>query len=226
MAKPKHIAFIVDGNRRWAAKRLLPKQAGHREGVMAIKRALAALIQEGIGYASFYCFSTENWKRSASEVDGLMSLFNEYFSKGLDFFLEHDIKVEILGDLTPFPKPAQRAIADVVKNTAHCKTLVAGFCLNYGGREDIVQAVNKLIAQGKKKVTEKDISLSLYTKDFPDPDFIIRTSGEIRLSNFMLWQASYAELYFPKLLWPDFDKKHLKKALDEYSRRTRRFGGN
>ena len=226
MAKPNHIAFILDGNRRWAKKRFLPALLGHRKGVEAIKKTLLALIDEQIKYASFYCFSTENWKRSKEEVNGLMEIFQEYFEKGLKFFLDTDIKVEIFGDITAFPQSVQNSIIQVKNKTKNCKTLNAGFCLNYGGREDILKAVNSLIANGKKILTAKDLSQKLFTASFPDPDFIIRTSGEMRLSNFMLWQASYSELYFPKTLWPDFNKNHLKKALEEFSNRTRRFGGD
>ena len=225
MANPKHIAFILDGNGRWAARRGLPRNMGHREGVKAIEKTLLALCELQIPYASFFAFSTDNWKRSKEEVDGLFSLAEEYFEKSIDFFNEHNIKVQIFGDRSAFSPKLQTIMQNVCEKTAQNTGLNAGFCVNYGGREDIVQAVNKLIESGEKIVTKQLISANLYSKDYPDPDFVIRTSGEQRISNFMLWQMSYAELYFPKVLWPDFDKKHLIKSLKVFSKRKRRFGG-
>ena len=226
MAKPKHIAFIVDGNRRWAKKHLLSALFGHKQGVEVLKRTLLDLLEENIQFASFYCFSTENWSRSQEEVNWLIKLINEYFSKGINFFTENNIKVKIFGDTSRFPENTQKILETAQNSTATCQKLIVGFCLNYGGREDIIQAVNQLIKEGKSFVNQNDISAHLYTKDFPDPDLIIRTSGEQRLSNFMLWQSSYSELYFPKILWPNFNKRYLKIALQEFSKRVRRFGGN
>ena len=226
MAKPKHIAFIVDGNRRWAKKHLLSALFGHKQGVKVLKRTLLDLLEENIQFASFYCFSTENWSRSQEEVNWLIKLINEYFSKGINFFTENNIKVKIFGDISRFPENTQKILETAQNSTATCQKLIVGFCLNYGGREDIIQAVNQLIKEGKSFVNQNDISAHLYTKDFPDPDLIIRTSGEQRLSNFMLWQSSYSELYFPKILWPNFNKRYLKIALQEFSKRVRRFGGN
>lgn len=226
MAKPKHIAFIVDGNRRWAKKRLMPALFGHRQGVKNLKNTLIELLKEKIEYASFYCFSTENWSRDIDEVEGLIDLIEEYFKSGENFFLENDIKVEIFGDVKRFPERVVKVLKTITSSTKSCNTLKVGFCLNYGGREDIVQAINSAIKSGKTSITQKDISNNLYTKDFPDPDLVIRTSGEMRMSNFMLWQVSYAELYFSEKMWPDFDKKELDLALDNFSKRKRRFGGN
>lgn len=226
MAKPTHIAFILDGNRRWATKRMLPHSLGHRQGVKAIVRTLKALKNEGIPFASFYCFSTENWKRSQEEIDGIFALAEEYFSKSVNFFLENDISVEFFGDLSALDEKLQTLLHSIVQKTATCHSLKAGFCLNYGGREDILRSVNALIASGEKNLTAKQISQHLYSKNFPDPDLLIRTSGEMRLSNFQLWQLAYTELYFPKVLWPDFNEKHLKKSLEVFAKRKRRFGGN
>lgn len=226
MEHPKHIAFIMDGNRRWAKKRALPAQLGHREGVKAIERTLKALCEENIPFASFYCFSTENWKRSKEEIDGLMRLAEEYFSKSLDFFDNLGIRVEFFGDRTAFPKNLQEIMDNAEAKTAKNTHLRAGFCLNYGGREDILRAVNLALKGGKQEISAEDISQNLYTHEFPDADLVIRTSGEMRISNFQIWQISYAELYFPRLMWPDFDKKQLKKSLKVYSKRKRRFGGN
>lgn len=226
MAKPTHIAFILDGNGRWATKRMLPRNFGHRQGIKAIMRTLKALKNQQIPYASFFCFSTENWKRSQEEVDGIFALANEYFSKSEQFFLENDISVEFFGDLSALDENLRKLLCSVVEKTSSCRSLKVGFCLNYGGKEDILHAVNCLIASGEKKITEKQISQHLYSKNFPDPDLLIRTSGEMRLSNFQLWQLAYAELYFPKVLWPDFNEKHLKKSLEVFAKRKRRFGGN
>ena len=226
MAKPKHVAFIVDGNRRWAKKRLMPALLGHRQGVKNLKNTLLWLIEEKIEYASFYCFSTENWSRSIDEVEGLIDLIEEYFKKGEKFFLENDIYVEIFGDLSRFPERVTKILNDTMNSTKNCKTLKVGFCLNYGGREDIIHSVNMAIKDGKTKITQADITNNLYTKDFPDPDLVVRTSGEVRLSNFMLWQISYSELYFSDKMWPDFDKNELILALENFSKRKRRYGGN
>lgn len=226
MAKPTHIAFILDGNGRWATKRMLPRNLGHKQGIKAIVRTLKALKNQQIPYASFFCFSTQNWKRSQSEVDGIFALANEYFSKSIDFFLENDISVEFFGDLSLLDKNLQKLLHQIAEKTANCTSLKAAFCLNYGGREDILRAVNTLIASGEKNLTEKQISAHLYSKNFPDPDLLIRTSGEMRMSNFQLWQMAYTELYFPKVLWPDFNEKHLKKSLEVFAKRKRRFGGN
>ena len=226
MSQPSHIAFILDGNGRWAKKRGLPRNLGHREGVKALKATLENLCELNIPYASFFMFSTDNWKREKEEVDGLMALCEEYFSKQSDFFAKNGIQVSIFGDKTKFPKKIQSLMTSLEEKTRSNSRLHAGFCLNYGGREDILQAVNKLLASGKTSVTMKDISDNLSTRNFPDPDLLIRTSGEERLSNFMLFQLAYTELYFPKCYWPDFNEKELIKSLKAYSKRNRRFGGN
>lgn len=226
MAKPRHIAFIVDGNRRWAKSHLMPALLGHRQGVKILKKVFLYLLEEKIEYASFYCFSTENWSRSIDEVEGLINLMEEYFKKGEKFFLENDIKVEIFGDISRFPEKVTELLKSIVLATRNCKALKVGFCLNYGGREDIVQSINKIINDGKKVITKDDISKNLFTKNFPDPDLVIRTSGELRISNFMLWQISYSELYFTNKMWPDFDKADLNLAIKEFSKRKRRYGGN
>lgn len=226
MTKPTHIAFILDGNGRWATKRMLPRNLGHKQGIKAIAETLKALKGQQIPYASFFCFSTENWHRSKDEVDGIMRLAESYFSKSIKFFLENDISAEFFGDLTKLPPELQTQLKKVKNETANCKSLKAGFCINYGGKEDILHAVNKLIESGEKHITAQQISHNLYTSTFPDPDLMIRTSGEQRLSNFQLWQLSYTELYFPKVLWPDFNEKHLIKSLKVFALRKRRFGGN
>lgn len=225
MTLPKHIAFILDGNGRWATKRGLPRNLGHAEGVKAVERTLNALCELQIPYASFFAFSTENWKRSKQEVDGLFALAEEYFDKGIEFFNAKNIKVEVFGNIQPFSQKLQNIIKNVCEKTSKNTGLHAGFCVNYGGKEDILQAINNLINKGEKNISAQQISENLYTKNFPDPDFVVRTSGEQRISNFQLWQMAYSELYFPKVLWPDFNKKQLIKSLKVFAKRKRRFGG-
>lgn len=222
---PKHIAFILDGNGRWATKRGLPRSMGHREGVKAIERTIIALIDQKIPFVTFFAFSTDNWKRSKDEINTLFSIAQEYFEKGLEFFLKYNVKVEIWGDRTKFSKKLQHIMQKVEQKTASCSKLKCGFCINYGGREDIVRAVNALLSDGATKIDMRDISSKLYSKDFPDPDLVVRTSGEQRVSNFQIWQMAYSELYFCKAYWPDFGAKHLKKSISAFSKRKRRFGG-
>ena len=179
----------------------------------------------GIKYVSIYAFSTENWKRPKEEIDGLMKLTRKAIKDFDNDKKYHDTHIEFLGDVSKFDSDIIEGINNIRERTKNNKAFYINICLNYGGREDIVQAVNKLIKEGKTEVTAEDISANLYTKDCPDPDFIVRTSGEHRLSNFMPWQSSYSELYFPKILWPDFGKKDLIEAIKEYSSRDRRFGG-
>ncbi len=226
MAELKHIAFIMDGNRRWAKKRGLSSNAGHREGVEALIRTIKALCEVKIPYASFFAFSTQNWSRSKDEINSLIKLAEEYFEKKTDFYEKYSISVKFFGDLSVFPKKTQQILKSVEEKTKNFSALKIGICLNYGGREDVVQAVNKLIKQGKTSVNENDILQNLYSASFPEPDFVVRTSGEMRLSNFMLFQMAYSELYFPKCYWPSFGKKQLLKAIKVFSKRHRRFGGN
>lgn len=221
---PNHIAFIIDGNGRWAKKRHLPRSQGHIKGADKMEKIYKLVRETGIKYVSIYAFSTENWNRPQEEVDGLMKLFRRAIK---DFYNQKkygDCRIEFLGDLNRFDEDIKASALDIMEKTKNNTQFNINLCLNYGGREDIVQAVNKLIAQGKTKVTMEDISANLYTCNSPDPDFIVRTSGEHRLSNFMPWQSTYAELYFPKVLWPDFSKKDLIEAIKEYSSRDRRFG--
>ena len=223
---PNHIGFILDGNGRWAQQRGLPRNMGHREGILAVKRVADALLKYEIPYASMFAFSTENWKRSEEEIDGIFSLIKEFFNENIDTFQKKNIKVNIFGDITPFPDELKEIFNEVVEKTKENSKLQLNMCLNYGGKADIVQAVNKLIKEGKKEVTEEDINSNLYSQNQPNLDFVIRTSGEQRLSNFMLYQLAYAELYFPKTYWPDFNEKEVIKALKVFEKRERRYGGN
>ncbi len=222
---PKHIGIILDGNGRWATKRGLPRNYGHRKGVEAIFRTIEASLKFGIKYMSVFAFSTENWKRSKEEIDGIFSLVKEFFESEIDKIVTSGVKINFFGDLTAFSEDIREVLYKAVELSKNNNKLTFNMCLNYGGKQDIVQSVNNLISNGKKMITEQDISDNLYSKGMPDLDFVIRTSGEERLSNFMIYQAAYAELYFPKVLWPDFNEKELWKALVVYSKRKRRFGG-
>lgn len=222
---PTHIAIIMDGNGRWATRRGLPRNAGHKEGVKAIERTIDACLKFGIKYCTFFAFSTENWKRSQKEIDGIFELLREYIKNNDNIFLKKNIKLDYIGVLDPFPEDLREALLDIKRKTENSDKLTVTFALNYGGRDDLVRAVNKLIENGYNKITEGQLLSSLDTKDIPEPDFVIRTSGEQRISNFMLYQMAYSELYFPKAYWPSFNEKHLFKALKVFEKRKRRFGG-
>lgn len=222
---PKHIGIIMDGNGRWAQRRGLPRNMGHKEGVNAIDRTIDALIKFNIKIVTFFAFSTENWKRSQQEIDGIFDLVRNYLKEQKDRFLLKGVKVISIGDISKFPKDLVEELEDVQTKTKNNDKLILNLAINYGGRDDIARAVNTLIKSGKTFVTTEDISKHLYTCDLPDPDFVIRTSGEERISNFMIYQMAYSELYFPKVMWPDFGEKDLFKALKVYSKRERRYGG-
>lgn len=221
---PNHICFIIDGNGRWAKLHHLPRSQGHIRGFEKLEKLYKMVRELGIKYVSIYAFSTENWNRPQEEVDGLMKLFRRAVHEFNNQKKYGDCCIEFLGDLTKFDADIRDGAIDIMKRTKNNTKLHINLCMNYGGREDIVQAVNKLIASGKTEITIDDINNNLYTSNCPDPDFIVRTSGEHRLSNFMPWQSTYAELYFPKVLWPDFGKNDLVEAIKEYSSRDRRFG--
>jgi len=220
---PNHIAFIIDGNGRWAKNKGLPRKEGHKKGFGNLEDTYELVREIGIKYISIYAFSTENWNRPKEEVDGLMKLFkraiNDFKKKKYE-----DVRIEFFGDLNRFDKDIRDGALEVMEKTKNNDAFHINICMNYGGREDIVHAVNELIKEGKTEITAEDITSHLYTKNCPDPDFIVRTSGEHRLSNFMPWQGTYAELYFPETLWPDFSKDDLIEAVKEYSSRDRRFG--
>ena len=223
---PNHIAFIMDGNGRWATKRGIPRTLGHKEGVNAIERTILAALKFKIKYITFYCFSTENWKRSKDEVDGIFSLLRDYLKRNDNIFIKYKIKLDFIGVLDPFPEDLRNALINTKnKTTGYGDNLTVYFALNYGGRDEIVRAVNKIIKNGNKSISESDFSRFLDTAWIPDPDFVVRTSGEERLSNFLLYQVAYSELYFPSIYWPDFNEKQLLKAIKVYSKRNRRYGG-
>lgn len=222
---PQHIAIIMDGNGRWAKQRNLPRLAGHREGANAVKRTIEAVDKLGIKFITLYAFSTENWVRPQDEIDGLMDLL----CKTLDTYTgeagKKNYRLLISGSREKLPPAVLEKIDKAVDSTAKNTGLTVNLALNYGARQEIVHAVNSLIAQGKKEISMDDLSAHLYQPTVPDPELIIRTSGEERLSNFLLWQAAYSEFYFTPVLWPDFNAEELQKALDAYAQRTRRFGG-
>ncbi|MBQ0101481.1 MAG: di-trans,poly-cis-decaprenylcistransferase [Firmicutes bacterium] len=219
----EHIAFIMDGNGRWAKNRGLPRQAGHVAGAATFKKVIEYCGSVGITCVTVYAFSTENWKRPAEEVSAIMKLFAEYLAEAEKFCMKKNISIHFLGSKAPFGEYAARmtALEEKTKDLG----LTLNLALNYGGRDDIVHAVNKLIAEGKKEVTEDDITSSLYTSHCPPPDLIVRTGAEKRISNFLLWECAYSEFYFSDVLWPDFDEKQVDLCVEEFGRRKRRYGG-
>lgn len=222
----KHIAFIMDGNGRWAKKRGLPREYGHRKGAETFKKVVEYCGALGINATTFYVFSTENWKRPQKEVDALMKLLDEYLDECKDNLLKKDdgIRFIFIGDKSPFSEDLRKKMLTLEEMTAGNSRIV-NLAINYGGRDEIVHAFNALIAEGKRKISEDDISSSVYTAESPQLDMIVRTGGDIRISNFLLWQAAYAELYFTDTLWPDFSKKDIDKAIKAFNGRNRRFGG-
>ena len=223
---PKHIAIIMDGNGRWATRRGLPRNLGHKAGIKAIEKTIDAMIKFQIPILSLFAFSTENWKRDKKEIDGIFSLVRDYISQNKEAFLKKGVRVLSMGDLSPFPEDLVTSLNDVQEKTKDNKRLILNLALNYGGRRDIVRAVNQVIHDKKSKIDEKEFEKYLYSYPLPDPDLVIRTSGEMRISNFMMYQLAYCELYFTPVLWPDFGEKDLKKAIKDFQKRERRFGGN
>ena len=221
---PNHVAFIIDGNGRWAKKRGLIRSMGHRVGFDNVKTILNEVHALGIKYMSVYAFSTENWNRPQEEVDYLMDLFREMLNSDYLSDLSFKPKLNVCGDITKLARDIQELIKLRTKETENNTDLIFNLCINYGGRSEIVNAVNNIIKDGKKKITIEEFSNYLYTAGQPDPDLIIRTSGEYRISNFMLWQMAYSEFIFPKTFWPSFTKKDLYKCIVNYQKRNRRFG--
>jgi undecaprenyl diphosphate synthase len=224
---PKHIAIIMDGNGRWARKRRRPHSFGHRAGVRAIKRVMYGCEELGVQVLSVYTFSTENWSRPRAEVRTLMRLFHEAFRRELDEIDERGIRVVVSGRRAELSPAMQRQIADAEARTAGNRSGVLNVCLNYGGRAEVVDAVRSLMASGMRPedVDERTLAAHLYHPELPDPDLIIRTAGESRISNFLLWQSAYSEIHVTDTLWPDFDIQDLQRAIQDYQGRTRRFGG-
>lgn len=226
---PRHVAIIMDGNGRWAKERGLPRVAGHRAGMKVIKEITKTADEMGIKILTLYAFSTENWKRPREEVDYLMRLPQEYLALELDELCARNVQLRLLGSEEGLPAPTLKAIKEAIKRTQSNSGLILNFALNYGSRHEIVQMVKKLahkVVNGEisiDDIDEKMVCQSLQTGDLPDPDLLIRTK-EIRLSNFMLWQLAYTELFFVDVFWPDFTSEHFKLAIQDYQRRVRRYG--
>ncbi len=223
---PRHVAIIMDGNGRWARERGLPRLAGHRAGTENLRRIIEACVEFGIQYLTIYAFSTENWARPRDEVEGLMDIMEEVIDREVPKLHEQGVQIRHLGKMEGIRPELQKKLREAVELTRNNTRLVLNVALNYGGRDEIVQAIRKMMRDGlsPEEVTEERVAQYLYTAGLPDPDLIIRTSGEYRMSNFLLWQSAYAEWYFTPVYWPDFDKEELRKALEEYARRQRRFG--
>ncbi len=223
---PRHIAIIMDGNGRWAKKRSLPRTAGHAAGSKNFKTIARYCNKIGLEYLTVYAFSTENWKRPKDEVDNIMKILRDYL-KDAKNFKEENIKVKFIGNISVLDDDIKELIADAERESANATGLHLNIALNYGGRDEITHAVREIVRSGVSadEITEDTIEKYLYTAGQPDPDYIIRPSGEYRLSNYLIWQAAYAEYWFSDVLWPDFKPKHLEQALDEYNHRQRRFGG-
>ena len=226
---PVHLAVILDGNGRWAKKKGLPRNAGHAAGARVLEDMCEIVWNKGIRFFTVYAFSTENWNRPVGEVEALMKLLRDYMKNSVKRAMKNNMRVRVIGDKSGLDRDLQESIAALEETTAGNTGLTFQIALNYGGRDEIVRAVRKLAAAEDqdfmKNLTEKDLSDSLDTAGIPDPDLLIRTCGEERISNFLLWQLAYSEFYFTDLAWPDFNEAELDKALENYSSRTRRFGG-
>lgn len=221
---PKHIAIIMDGNGRWAKRRGLPRTLGHREGAKALRKIITHAAKLGIKHLTVYAFSTENWKRSKEEVEALMFLFKTYLKGEEKNIMENNIKFTVSGreeNVSESLLTAIKKLEDLSKDNTGLNLNIA---FNYGGRAEIIDGINRLLKEGKKGITEEEFSKYMY-RDIPDPELLIRTSGELRISNFLLWQIAYSEIYITDTLWPDFDEKELEKAIESYNKRDRRFGG-
>lgn len=231
-AAPTHVAVIMDGNGRWASQRKLPRLAGHKEGAKAVREAIAAAIELKVGFLTIYSFSSENWTRPEDEVRGLMNLFVEVLERELDNLQRMGVRVLVSGRMTDLPDKTAAAFGKTMADTQTNTGLTLVVALNYGGRTEIIDAVREIaqdVASGALLTSEVDeavFSSKLYTPDVPDPDLVIRTSGEMRVSNFLLWQIAYSELYVTETLWPDFDRDDLLEAIVDYQNRSRRFGGS
>ena len=223
---PAHVAIILDGNGRWAKNKGKIRTYGHKEGSENVIKIAKHAKKRGVKYLTLYAFSTENWKRPASEVDYLMKLLIKFIEAKIDELMAEDAKLNILGDISKVPEATREAVESAVERTKGNQSLVINIALNYGGRDELVQAFKNMLADGisTDEITEDLISAYLYTKGIPDPDLLIRPGGELRISNFLIYQIAYSELYFSDVLWPDFDEAEFDKALEEFASRNRRYG--
>ncbi|ORC33902.1 di-trans,poly-cis-decaprenylcistransferase [Marispirochaeta aestuarii] len=222
---PKHIGIIMDGNGRWAKMRKMQRTAGHKEGLTSAKAVIGRAAELGIQFVTLYTFSTENWRRSQEEVHFLFNLINVYLRKEMDFYREKGIRVIHTGDTDNLPEQVRRELISVGEDTAGFTGLTVNIAINYGGRDQILRAINRLLEKGEKRVDEESLRSCFDNPELPDADLIIRTAGEKRLSNFLLWESAYAELYFSEKLWPDWRGDDLDEAIEDYQGRTRRYGG-
>lgn len=228
---PNHVAIIMDGNGRWAKKRFLPRTAGHQEGMKRVMDIVEVAKKLNIKYLSLYAFSTENWKRPQEEIDGLMKILVYYIRSELDKIHENNIRIQVMGDITKLPKTPREEIEKAIEKTKNNSKMILNIGLNYGGRDEIIYGIKNILEDIKMgKIDEDDITTELfskyiYTQNLPDPDLLIRPSGELRLSNFMLYQIAYTEFWFSDVYWPDFKEEHFYKAIIDYQKRNRRFGG-
>jgi undecaprenyl diphosphate synthase len=221
---PQHIAIIMDGNGRWAKKRGLPRLAGHREGINSVRDIVEACGQLGIKVLTLYTFSLENWRRPKFEVSALMSLLVRTINKEVEDLQRNNVQVRTIGHLDDLPQIAQKGMLRAIEKTKNNTGLILNLALSYGGRQELLEAIKKILDNSPKDLTEETISSYLYTAGLPDPDLLIRTSGEFRISNFLLWQLAYTEIYVTDVLWPDFRREDLYHAIDVYQSRERRFG--
>ncbi len=224
---PAHVGIIMDGNGRWACARNLPRLAGHRAGVENLRRVLRAAVELGVPILTLYAFSTENWRRPEEEVRGLLRILSEALDKEVDELHKNGVQLRHIGSLEPLPDDLKQRIDAAVALTRDNQQLIANIAFNYGGRAELVRAVQRIVAQGipVEEITEATIAEHLYTAGLPDPDLIIRPGGEMRVSNFLVWQGAYAEYYVTPTFWPDFDKAAFYQALVDFNQRNRRFGG-
>mgnify|MGYP000700444784 FL=1 len=221
---PSHIAIIMDGNGRWAKERGLNRTAGHEEGARTVRKITSYCAKIGVKYLTLYAFSTENWDRPKLEVEFLMKLLEKYLKSELEVYLKNNIKFKAIGDLDRFSKGLQKTIFEMQEKTAHCTGLTQVLALNYGSKNEIIRAIKKLNEQNLE-VTEENLESCLDTSGMGDVDILIRTSGEVRLSNYLLWQNAYAEMFFTQTYWPDFNESELDDILSDFGKRERRFGG-
>ena len=220
---PKHVGIIMDGNGRWAKLRGKERSYGHKIGSNNVEKIVAHAFKSGVTALSLYAFSSENWSRPKAEVDELMRLLKVYFKKFIGKLLKNDIRLMVMGDLSVLDSELQKVIGEAIEKSSTNRGATLNIALNYGGRQEVVRAVNSLLQDGKE-ITVEGISSRLYTAEIGEPDLIIRTGGELRLSNFMLYQGAYSELYFTNVLWPDFNQEEFDKALEEFGKRNRRYG--
>ena len=222
---PRHIGIIMDGNGRWAQQRRMIRTQGHLEGLKAAKRVVKAASDMGVQYITLFAFSTENWKRASSEVGFIMDLIRRHLSAEMDFYRENRIRIRHCGDLSGMPPEISREIERAISDTREFNGMQVILAINYGGRNELARAMQRLAANESKNITENDIAACLDNPDVPDLDLIIRSAGEYRISNFLLWEGAYAEMYVSEKLWPDWSDTDLKAAVNEYQKRNRRFGG-